>query len=101
MSAPSSDSAAIRQIIRALRAAGYALDTVSAYGEHIVVKNEDEAIKEITDFDDAWLYVKDSEGFYHGVYFVLGNAPEEVAADWHVSLSHVIDPLTESWWWTD
>jgi hypothetical protein len=31
-------------------------------------------------------------------YFVYGNDPEEVVCDHGVSLSPILDPLTESWW---
>lgn len=99
MSAPSSDTAAIRQIIRALRAADYPLDSVWDGEESVEVSTEAEAIEAITAVDQAHLYVKTpNRGILGWVFFVLGNDPEEVAADWTVNLSPVLDPLTESWW---
>lgn len=98
MGAPSSDKAGIRQVIRALRNAGYVLDSVYDGEDEPNVSNENEAIEAITAVDSATLWVKNSEGKRYGIFFVLGNSPEEVVCDYHVSLSHVIDPLTESWW---
>jgi len=100
MSTPSSDTAAIRQIIRALRAKGYVLIAVWDGEERVPVTTETEAIEAITAVDDATLTV--AEGTPTGpkgwVLFVMGNDPEEVAADYTINLSHVLDPLTESWW---
>lgn len=97
MSAPSNDRAAIRQVIRALKAAGYELDYVSDQEEGVFVKTETEAIEAIMAVDDAILYVFRGEEPNRWVRFVMGNDPEEVAADWTVSLSPVLDPLTEGW----
>jgi hypothetical protein len=102
MSAPSSDRAAIRQIVRALRKAGYTL-TGGHDGEDFFEVaadvSEDVLIDQyLTVCDSSTLHTwKDGEGNSH-VLFVLGNDPEEVAADWGVSLSPILDPLTESWW---
>lgn len=98
MSAPSSDKAGIRQTIRALRAAGYALDSVNNGGDdNEPVTTEEEAIAEATASDSAALYVtRDGESSY--VYFVLGNDPEEVVCNYTVDLEPVLGPLTEGWW---
>lgn len=96
MSAPTTDKAGIRQTVRALRAAGYTLDSVE-HEEDVTVSNEKEAVHEATSCDEAWLWVKDPEGKLHGVYFVLGNDPDEVICDYHVSLEPVIGPLQDSW----
>lgn len=99
MAAPSSDSAAIRQTIRALKGAGYALLEVFDGEDTVKVKTETEALDAITAVDDATLFVRTPEGDRNPwVRFVLGNDPEEVVCDYVVSLSPVIDPLTESWW---
>lgn len=98
MSAPSSDRAAIRQIIRALLAADHTLVEVNDGEEQFTVKNEREAIEGIMAVDVATLWVRKPDGEVSFILFVLGNDPEEVAADYGVSLSPVLDPLTESWW---
>lgn len=99
MTAPESDSAAIRQIIRALLAAGYTLDGVHDGEEVVPVTNEKEAVEAITAVDVARLYLNDPKGgpLSH-ILFVLGNEPEEVAADYTVDLEPVLGPLTRSWW---
>lgn len=102
MGAPSSDRAAIRQVIRALRKAGYTI-TGGHDGEDFFEVaadvSEDTLIDDyLTVCDDSTLHTwKDGEGNSH-VYFVLGNDPEEVVCDHGVSLSPVLDPLTEGWW---
>lgn len=99
MPAPSSDKAGIRQIIRALRDAGWELDYVYDREDETYVATEGAAIDAIMAVDEAFLYVKRTENGVRGyVFFVLGNDPAEVAADYTVNLSNVIDPLTESWW---
>ena len=100
MTAPSSDRAAVRQIIRAIRASGWVLVSVYDGEDRIPVANETEALDAIFAVDEATLTV--AEGTPTGpsgwVYFVLGNDPEEVAADYTINLEHAIGPLTEGWW---
>jgi hypothetical protein len=100
MSAPSTDRGAVQQIIRALRAADYQLVAVNDGEELVKVSNEAEALAAIFAVDEATLVVTipRSDGRQGGVFFVLGNDPEEVAADWHLTLSPVLDPLTRAWW---
>jgi len=101
MSAPKTDSAAIRQIIRALLAAGYALDYVDDGEDEVKVSTEAEALDAITAVDSAHLFVKHPTERASHVWFVLGNSPDEVAADHGVSLSPVLDPLHHKWWGWD
>lgn len=96
MTAPESDKAAIRQTIRALRAAGYGLASVYDREEDTEVTTETEALKLITDLDDAYLFVR-RDGKRSWVRFVMGNDPDEVIADHTVDLSPVLDPLTDKW----
>lgn len=98
MSTPTSDSAAIRQVIRALKAADHKLVSVFDGEEDIPVSTETEALEAITAVDEAWLYVALPDGELSSIFFVLGNDPEEVVCNHSVSLSPVLDPLTESWW---
>lgn len=102
MSAPSSDRAAIRQTLRALKAAGYSPVTVNDGEETIKVwgATEAEVIEALTATDQAWLYVTAAagpRGKQSWVFFVLGNDPEEVINDYTVDLDPVIDPLYEKW----
>lgn len=97
MAAPSSDSAGIRQAIRALRGAGYTLVEVWDGEETVPVKNESEAVAAITAVDDATLFVRTPEGDRDPwVRFVMGNDPEEVICDYVVDLT-VLDDLIDTW----
>ncbi len=96
MPAPTTDKDGIRQTVRALRAAGYQLEAVE-HEDHVLVSTEDAAVHEATACDDCWLWVVDRDGQSHGVNFVLGNDPDEVVCDYHVSLEPVIGPLQDSW----
>ena len=114
MTAPSSDSAAIRQTIRALKAAGVTPTYVEyggGDGEDITPETtEQQIIDAVMAVDDAYLIVDLPASLWHEAHpghpggktshirFVMGNDPEEVICDHGVSLSPVLDPLTESWW---
>ena len=112
MGAPSSDRAAIRQTLRALKAAGIR-PTYAEYGggdgEDVTGATEDATIAAIMAVDDCYLIVDLPDGYHethpgHGshttshIRFVMGNDPDEVICDHGLSLSPVLDPLTESWW---
>ena len=115
MGAPSSDQAAIRQTLRALKAAGV-VPTYAEYGdgdgEDVKGATEQATIDAIMAVDDCYLIVDLPERFVgledhpghqperttSHIRFVMGNDPEEVICDHGVSLSPVLDPLTEAWW---
>lgn len=97
MTAPKNDREGIILTATALMEAGYALDSVWDGEESIKVLTSIEAADAVMTVDDAKLYVKGSDGVDSYVYFVLGNAPEEVICDYTVNLSAVIDPLTDGW----
>jgi hypothetical protein len=101
MATPKTDEAGIRQVIRALRAADHVI--IGGHdGEDFFESpaNETEAnlIANLTACDSSTLHVRLPDGSNSHVFFVLGNDPEEVVCDYGVSLSPVIDPLTEGWW---
>ena len=98
MSAPSSDRAAIRQTIRALKAAGYSPIEVFDSEETIDVRGatEAEVIEALTATDESWLYVEPTTS-RSWLFFVLGNDPEEVINDYTMDLDPVIDPLFDKW----
>jgi hypothetical protein len=99
MSAPKSDKSGVKKTYRALVKAGYTIVVVDGAGEEFTnLTTEAEVIKEVMSCCDGYFVAyKDGQriGF---VWFVYGNSPEEVVSDCSVSLSHIIDPLTESWW---
>ena len=96
MAAPSSDTAGIRQAIRALKADGWALAFVLDGEDDIPVTAETEAIEAITAVDDAYLHVRKGEA-RGWVRFVMGNDPDEVICDYTTNLK-VIDTLTDGWY---
>lgn len=97
---PKSDKEAIRQAVQALQGAGYRLAVVWDGGEYVHVHDdESEAIEAITAVGEATLYVRHpGRKGMPGMFFVLGNNPAEVIADYNVSLEPVLGPLTEGWW---
>lgn len=99
MSAPKTDEAGIRQVIRALVGAGYSLVEVWDGEETVKVRNETQAVAAVTAVDDATLFFRTPEGDRNPwVRFVLGNDPEEVVCDYVVSLEPVLGPLIDGWW---
>lgn len=96
MSTPTSDTAGIRQVIRALKADGWELAFVFDGEEDVTVTGEREAIDAITAVDDAYLNVE-RNGTTGWVRFVLGNAPDEVVCDYTTNLT-VVDMLTSGWY---
>lgn len=97
--APSSDQAGIRQVIRALVAAGYTLVEVFDGEENVPTTTESAAIDAIMAVDDATLFVRTPDGSRNPwVRFVLGNDPEEVVCDYGMALDPILDPLTTGWW---
>ena len=97
---PSSDRAGIRQTIRALRAAYhviFAVDNGAEVTRFASGASEDAIIAEAMATDEACMYVRLPDGTESFVYFVLGNEPYEVICDHGVSLSPVLDPLTDGW----
>ena len=98
MSAPSSDSAAIRQVVRALRAADYGILDVDNGDGPVALDTEADIIEEATAADEATMRVSLPNGGIGWIFFVLGNDPEEVVCDHSVNLSPVLDALTDGWW---
>lgn len=95
MTAPSTETAGIRQAIRALIADGWTLDRV----DDEKVTGERGAIAEVEATGMAWLYVRrdDERG---AVFFVMqgpDGAPDEVICDYTTNLT-AIEALTDGWY---
>lgn len=100
MGTPSTDKSAIRQIVTAIVESGYELKFVDNGGdwdENVEVSTVTEAVKEVCEVDEASLVVEGPSGERAFVYFVLGNSPEEVGADWSVSLDEVLRSVIRNW----
>lgn len=99
MSAPKNDRAGVKKTFKALTEAGYTITAQDGEGDQIEAKTAKEAADHVMTCDDGYFVVKQDGGERVGfVWFVFGNDPEEVVCDYSTSLSHVLDPLTRSWW---
>ena len=105
MTTPKYDRTAIMQVIRALKKAGWNAVKISD-PESVIVKgmNPTEIADLITShYDIATLEFKkpEVENFRtQWIYFVMGNAPEEVACDYTVGnqeFDTIVTEITESW----
>ena len=104
MATPKNDRAAIVQVIRALKKAGWNPVSIT-YPETVMVKTKTpgEIADLITDnYFSAVLYFKKdgSDIRPQCVYFVPGNNPDEVVCDYTIShneFDSVISTLLESW----
>lgn len=93
MGMPSSETAAVRQTIRALVADGWALHSV----DDETVTGERSALAEIEATGFAWLYVR--RGAERGaVFFTMQDgAPDEVVCDYTTNLA-CVESLTNGWY---
>ena len=98
MSAPKSDKAGVKKAYRALVKAGYSVDVIDGAGDEFSGLDEAGAISEVMSCDDGYFVAYDGAARIGFVWFVFGNEPYEVISDYSLSLSHVIDPLTEGWY---
>lgn len=99
MSTPQTPTGAVRQIIRALRKAGYDLDHVYNHEERIHVATEREAIYEVTQAEDAYLWVaKDGERAGWVRFVTCNPEPDEAVADYTLGeVAEVVDPIVDEW----
>lgn len=104
---PSNDREAISLILSGMVEAGCIITGVVDDTWNMSDVTEASAPEEATDLvtavDEAYVYltapVDTPLGPTHGwVRFVLGNDPEEVAADYTVSLSKFLEPIVRPWW---
>lgn len=98
---PSNDREAITLIVKGLISRGVEPYMVRDGEEDFYTTDPDQIVGHITDVDEAVMFVRLPEGSDREtshVYFVLGNDPEEVAADWGVSLEEFLDPIVSPWW---
>ena len=95
---PSNDQEAIFLILDGLREQGVTTYAVNDGEEVIEVASVSDAVEAITAVDMATAYVTRPDGGDSFIWFVLGNDPEEVAADYGVSLEKYLDPIVRPWW---
>lgn len=95
---PSNDREAITLILDGLRERGVVVTEAFDGEEMFKVSTTAEAVAVIMTVDEGTVYVRKPDGSESFIYFVLGNAPEEVACDYGVSLEEYIDPIVGPWW---
>lgn len=99
MSSPTTPTAVIRRVVRDLVRDGYVLDYVYNFEDDVEVKNQKEAIYEITQTDEAFLHVAYEDGVRAGWVRLVPCNPEpcDVIADYTVNLEDTIGPIFEDW----
>lgn len=95
---PSNDREAVTLILEGLEAQDVTPEVVHDGEESIPVHSVSEAVDAIMAVDMATVDLVLPNGLETFIWFVLGNDPEEVAADCGVSLLEFIDPITDVWW---
>lgn len=88
----------ITEAITKLIGAGYKLVSVDDGEEEYVTETVPEAVEAVDSVDSATVYFHTPDGQVGYIWFVLGNDPEEVAADWTVNLDPTMKTVSRSWW---
>ena len=97
MSTPTTDRAAIRAILSHLVSLGYRITgATDATRDDFPNGATSYAIaRYVCDYaDDCNVYVRDVAGNRYRLYFVLGNEPEEVLADYSAPTDELLDKLS-------
>lgn len=99
MNLPKTDREAVTILLTALADAGCKFDDVR-YDEDDIVKVDsvEAAVDAVMAVDMAGVNVTTPRGEYGWLYFVLGNAPEEVLCDHTLNMSQYVDPICDPWW---
>jgi hypothetical protein len=96
---PSNDREAVTLILTGMQDAGWTITKVNDGEEVYPVNNAvDKAVGHVMDVDMAHVFLVSSEGVKGWVWFVLGNDPEEVAADYTLTLDPDLSAITDPWW---
>lgn len=97
MNTPKNDREAVSAILNGMESAGWTVDSVDDGEQHFSVSSTKRAIDAVMDVDMAHVFL--SKGDVSGwVWFVLGNDPEEVAANSTVNLDPDLSSITGPWW---
>lgn len=95
---PSNDREAITLIMDGLREAGVKpTDTWDGYEQEKATTTE-QVVAIATNLDEVVVNVNLPGGGESHLYFVLGNSPEEVVADYGLSLDPYLSPIVDLWW---
>jgi len=104
MSKPRSDKDGVEQTWDAITAAGWDVGVQDGAREEFYGLTKEQAVAEVMSCDEGFFVAlpkgstdqREREGY---VYFVFGNAPEEVICDYTVTLDPIIEPLSKRWGW--
>jgi len=100
MTTPSTDKAAIRQILTALTQGGFNLVSVDNGDGSEKVTTVSAALAEIMATDESHVIMHHpSSDKKVWLFFVLGNSPEEVLCDYtvHPQMDEILDELHKKW----
>ncbi len=103
---PSNDKEAITLILEGLEKAGWRCFMVQDDvwdqdpDNNVRVASVEEAVETVTGVDEAFAYLSKNTppGPDAYIYFVLGNDPEEVAADYTTNLDPDLSAIVDPWW---
>jgi hypothetical protein len=87
----------------ALVSAGFTLRAVDNGGGKETAETPATACSLIDATDESYLYVTAPDGKRLSLFFVLGNSPGELVADWtmHPALDAVLDAVSDRWMGTE
>jgi len=95
---PSNDREAITLILEGLVKTGHTLVETDDGEEVIPTPTVEDAVEAVTAVDMATVVMRTPAGERRWVWFVQGNEPEEVAADYTVGLDPDLSNIVDPWW---
>lgn len=99
---PSTDKEAITLILTGLTDAGWTVTEVADdtwnTDERTKVYDIGTAVDMVMEVDEAYVFLDGPNPRGQYIYFVLGNDPEEVAADYTIGLDPHLSNITDPWW---
>jgi hypothetical protein len=102
--APRDDKDGVEQTWDAIVAAGFDVGVQDGANEEFYGLTKERAVAEVMSCDEGFFIVmpkgETNQALREGyIYFVFGNAPEEVINDYTTNLDYIIDPLSKRWGW--
>lgn len=100
---PSNDREAVFTILDSLTEKAYVITAVADDTHNpndlTAVDQPEDATDLVMEVDEAIVHLTTPKGESGWIYFVLGNDPEEVAADYTVNLDPDLSSITVPWWY--
>jgi hypothetical protein len=95
---PSNDREAITLIVQGLVDGGHTPRYVNDGEENVPTTTVADVVEAVTAVDVATAVFRNPNGTRGWVWFVQGNEPEEVAADYTVNLDPLLSSIVDPWW---